>query len=256
MSAKVISIALQKGGVGKTTTAQALASTLGSQKKKVCVIDLDGQRNLTYASGVINPNYTITSVLSGNCTATDAIIQCKHYDLLAADEYLVNVERAEQINPTLLKESIQPLLDLYDCIIIDTPPALGNLLFNALAASDYVIIPSEARPFALQGLDALNQTIQAVQQSVNSDLKILGILLIKFNTRTVLNRNIKALAENYAAEIGTTVFKTGIREGVSVAEAQMKQTALIDYAPRSNPNIDYVKFTKEVIQKIQKMEEK
>lgn len=256
MSAKVISIALQKGGVGKTTTAQALASTLGSQKKKVCVIDLDGQRNLTYASGVEAPEQTITSLLSGNCTAADAIIQCKYYDLLTADEYLGNVERAEQVSPKLLKDSIQPILDLYDYIIIDTPPALGNLLFNALTASDYVIIPSEARPFALQGLDALNQTIQAVQQSVNPDLKILGILLIKFNTRTVLNRNIKIMAENYAAEIGTSVFKTGIREGVSVAEAQMKQTALIDYAPRSNPNIDYVKLTKEVIQKIQKMEKK
>lgn len=256
MSAKVISIALQKGGVGKTTTAQALASTLGTQKKKVCVIDLDGQRNLTYASGVEAPEQTITSVLSGNCTVADAVIQCKYYDLLAADEYLGNVERAEQVSPKLLKESIQPLLDLYDYIIIDTPPALGNLLFNALTASDYVIIPSEARPFALQGLDALNQTIQAVQQSVNPDLKILGILLIKFNTRTVLNRNIKAMAENYTSEIGTTVFKTGIREGISVAEAQMKQIPLIEYAPKSNSSIDYIKFAKEVIQKIQKMEKK
>lgn len=256
MSAKVISIALQKGGVGKTTTAQALASTLGSQKKKVCIIDLDGQRNLTYASGVTDPDRTITSVLSGNCMATEAVIKCKYYDLLAADEYLGNVERAEQVSPELLKKSIQPLLNLYDYIIIDTPPALGNLLFNALVASDYVIIPSEARPFALQGLDALNQTIQAVQQSVNPDLKILGILLIKFNTRTVLNRNIKAMAETYASEIGTTVFKTGIREGISVAEAQMKQVSLIEYAHKSNPSIDYIKFTREVVQKIQKMEKK
>lgn len=256
MSAKVISIALQKGGVGKTTTAQALASTLGSQKKKVCVIDLDGQRNLTYASGVEAPDQTITSVLSGNCAAAEAVIQYKYYDLLAADEYLGNVERAEQVEPTLLKESIQPLLDLYDYIIIDTPPALGNLLFNALTASDYVIIPSEARPFALQGLDALHQTIQAVQQSVNPDLKILGILLIKFNTRTILNRDLKEMVENYASEIGTEIFKTGIREGISVGEAQAKQKALIEYAPKSKPNIDYLKFTKEVIQKIQKIGEK
>ena len=256
MSAKVISIALQKGGVGKTTTAQALASTLGSQKKEVCVIDLDGQRNLTYASGVEAPDQTITSVLSGNCAAVEAVIKCKYYDLLAADEYLGNVERAEQIKPTLLKESIQPLLDLYDYIIIDTPPALGNLLFNALAASDYVIIPSEARPFALQGLDALNQTIQAVQQSVNPNLKILGILLIKFNTRTILNRDLKEMVENYASEIGTEVFKTWIREGISVGEAQAKQKTLIEYAPKSKPNIDYLKFTKEVIQKIQKIGEK
>ena len=247
--AKVISIALQKGGVGKSTTAQALASTLGFRKYKVLLIDMDSQANTTYSSGIDNPQKTITDVLGEDCKPNEAIINCKYYDLLAADDYLTNVELAE-VEPTLLKKVISPVMNDYDFIIIDTPPALGNLSFNSLVASDYVVIPAEPRPYCLQGIGKLYDTIQNVQKGHNSSLKVLGILLIKYSNRTVLNRDIKDMIEDYAEQMQTCVFETTIREGIAVAEAQTVREPLIDYAKKSKPNIDYKAFTTELLKKI------
>lgn len=250
MAAVVISIALQKGGVGKSTTAQALASTLGFKHKKTLLIDMDSQANVTYASGIDTPDKTITDVLGGDCRPDDAAIKCKFYDILAADEYLTNVEISDDIEPTLLKDAIKPIKDKYDFIIIDTPPALGNLSVNALVASDYVVIPVEPRPFAMQGLGALHNTLQTVQNSLNPALKVLGILLIKYSNRTVLNRDIKDMIADYAQQIGTIIFDTSIREGIAVPEAQTMRKPLIDYAKSSKPNIDYKAFTTELLKKI------
>ena len=244
--AVVISVALQKGGVGKSTTSQALASTLGFKKKRVLLIDMDSQCNVTFSSGVDKPQYSIFDVLGEGCRADEALIHCKYYDLLAADSYLTNVEMAE-VEPTLLKNVIEPIKSKYDFIIIDTPPALGNLSVNALVASDYVIIPTEPRPFALQGLGALHNTIETVRNTQNPNLKVLGILLIKYHNRTVLNRDIKQMIEDYAKQMNTTVFNATIREGIAVAEAQTVRQPLIDYAKNSNPNIDYKGFTSEVL---------
>lgn len=243
-----ISIAMQKGGVGKSTTAQALASTLSYiHHKKVLLIDMDGQANVTYASGIDNPERSITDVLGEDCSAADSILSGQYYDILPADTYLTNVERAA-VEPTLLKNSISSIQQQYDFIIIDTPPALGNLSYNALAASDYVIIPCEPRPYSMQGLGMLYNTIQSVQNGSNSSLKILGILLVKYNNRTVLNRDIRDMIGQYAEQIGTSVFSTFIRESVVVSEAQMCRKPLIEYAgKKSNPNIDYQNFTTEVL---------
>ena len=248
--AVIISIVLQKGGTGKSTTAQALASTLGFKHKKVLLIDLDPQSNVTYSSNVDNPIKTITNVLDEDCTADEAVIKCKYYDLLAADTYLTNVEITEGIKPTLLKNTIKSIKDNYDFIIIDTPPALGHLSFNALVASDYVIIPMEPRVFALQGLGQLHNTIKRVQERLNPSLKVLGILLIKYSNRTILNRDIKDMIEDYSKQMDTIVFNTSIRESVVVAEAQTVREPLIDYAKNSKPNIDYKAFTTEILHMI------
>lgn len=245
-----ISIVLQKGGTGKSTTAQALASTLGFKYKKVLLIDLDPQSNVTYSSGADDPDHTIFDVLGEDCGADKALIQCKYYDLLAADTYLTNIEMSEKVEPTILKNVLEPIKSNYDFIIIDTPPALGNLSFNALVASNYVVIPAEPRPFALQGLGRLNDTIQTIQKALNPSLKVLGILLIKYSNRTVLNRDTKTMIEEYAKQMNTIVFKTSIREGIAVAEAQTVREPLIDYAKNSKPNIDYKAFTAELLQKI------
>ena len=189
-------------------------------------------------------------MLGKDCKAQEAVVHCKYYDLMAADQYLSNVEMAE-VSPILLKDTtITPLRNQYDFIIIDTPPALGNLSYNALSASDYVVIPSEPRPFALQGLGALHETIQSIQKNINPRLKVLGILLIKYSNRTVLNRDIKDMIEDYAKEMDTIVFSTSIREAVAVAEAQTLRQPLIDYAKNSKPNIDYKAFTTEVLKRI------
>lgn len=246
----IISIVLQKGGTGKSTTAQALASTLGFKHKKVLLIDLDPQSNVTYSSGADDPGHTIFDVLGENCGADEALVHCKYYDLLAADTYLTNIEMSKDIEPSLLKSALEPIKSHYDFIIVDTPPALGNLSFNSLVASDYVVIPTEPRPFALQGLGRLNDTIQTIQNSLNPSLKVLGILLIKYNNRTVLNRDIKSMIGDYAKQMNTIVFHTSIRESIAVAEAQTVREPLIDYAKNSKPNIDYKAFTTELLQKL------
>lgn len=246
-----ISIALQKGGVGKTTTALALASTLGFKKKKVLLIDMDGQRDSTYASGIDTLEKSITDVLGETCTVPEAVIKCKYYDLLGADEFLPNVELSNDVESTLLKTVLKPFKNLYDYIIIDTPPALGNLSYMSLVASDYVVIPTEPRPFALKGLGTLNNTIQSIKESLNPDLKVLGILLIKYHNRTILNRDIKEMIEDTARDMNTSVFNATIREGVAVPEAETVRLPLIDYAKNSKPNIDYKAFTTELLQKVE-----
>lgn len=242
--AKVISVALQKGGQGKSTTAQCLSANLGSLNYRVLLVDCDSQANITYSSGS-TAETTISDILSGEVQPVDAITSCKYYDLLAADEYLVNLEKSE-IENTLLKEILDTISDSYDFIIIDTPPALGNLLKNAITASDYLIIPTEPRPYSLQGIQALSETVFAT----NPDINLLGILLIKYNPRTVLNRQIKGLLDELAENMDSSVFETCIREGIAVPESQIMQQELIDYAPKSKPHQDYMEFTKEVIRRI------
>lgn len=247
---KVISIANQKGGVAKSTTSLALAATLGSKKKRVLLIDMDTQGNSTYASGVDNPEKSITDILSQNCEIKEAIIHCKYYDILPADEYLANVEMAADVEPTLLlKTTIMHLQGEYDYVVIDNPPALGRLSYNSLTASNYVVIPCEPSIYARTGLAALHKTIQNVQERHNKNLKVLGILLVKYNNRTVLNRDIREMIEEFALEqMHTSVFDTSIRESVIVREAQTVREPLIDYGRKSKPNQDYMAFTEKLLQ--------
>lgn len=250
--ATVISIASQKGGVGKSTTALSLGSILGFKNKKVLLIDMDSQANLTYSSGIDKPIKTITDVLGGECSSSEAIVKCKYYDLLCADKYLSNVEMSD-VEPSLLRKIVsQPNISKsYDYVIIDTPPSLGNLSYNSLVASDYVIVPVEASVFSMQGIVQLYNTIQNIREHNNKSLKILGILLVRYNNRTVLSRNIKNSLCNYAKVINTMVFNTSIRQGIAVTEAQFKQQPLIDYAGKSKPALDYINFADEVLERIE-----
>ena len=247
-----ISIALQKGGTGKTATSQALASTLGFKHKKTLLVDMDSQCDVTYFSGIDSPDYTIYDVLGEGCRIDDALITCKYYDLLPASQKLTNVEMSDEVEPTLLKDVLKPILNEYDFIVVDTPPALGHLSFNALVASDYIIIPSEPRPAALRGMHRLNDTIKTIKNSFNPNLRVLGILLIKHNNRTILNRDMSQMIKDFAEQMNTTVFNATIREGVALAEAQTMRIPLIDYAKNSKPNIDYKAFTSEVLKRIGK----
>lgn len=248
--ATTISISLQKGGSGKTTTAQALASTFGNKGYKVLLVDMDSQANATTGSGCDpKEGHTVIDLLAEDCSSTDAIIPCELYDLLPSDNRLSNLDTIENMDFTVLKTALDAFSDNYDFIVIDTPPQLGNLLKICLMASDYLIIPVESRPYSLNGLDKLYDTVKAVQ-SQNKGLSILGILLIKYNPRTVLNRQIEAFLEEKAMNLHTTVFNTKIREGIAVPEAQMMGEPLITYAPKSKPNLDYVAFTDEVLKRI------
>ena len=246
--ATTIAVALQKGGVGKSTTAETIAAILGSRNQRVLLVDMDGQANCTFISGV-EAEKTLTDVFTGEADLDNAIYHCKRYDILAADAYLANLEKLEEVESTLLKDALSSVQNNYDFILIDTPPALGNLLKSSLVASDYVLIPTDARPLSIKGLDALEPTLNAVK-AVSEHFKLLGIVLVKYNERTVLNRQIKDLLEERVQAMDTILFNTKIREGVAVAEAQAMQTSLIDYAPRSKPYLDYETLTDEILQRV------
>lgn len=247
-----ISITLQKGGTAKTTTAVTLASILGEKHNRVLLLDMDSQVNASLASGFdtqLSPS--ITDVLAENCDIKAAIHSSTYYDIVLGDQYLANLESIDpdELTPTLLRDIIHQVADEYDYIIIDTPPALGNILKQCMMASDGLIIPIEARPFALNGLDALQETIESVQK-YNKDLQVLGILLVKYNSRTVLNRQVAEALVDRAESMQTTMFDSYIREGIAVPESQILGRPLIDYAPTSKPAQDYRAFANEVIKRV------
>lgn len=238
----VISIINQKGGVGKTTTAHNLAAGLRLQKKKVLLLDLDAQCNLTLLQRANNNTHTIYDVLTGKTKLRDAIQD----DFVAGSKNLILLQSkagAEQI----LKYVLQSAKD-YDYVIIDTPPALGIITINALTASNSIIITSTADLLPIQGLNDLYKTVQTVKKNSNPDLKILGILVTRFNKRTVLGKTMLKSLTDIAAKIGTKVFNTEIRDSIAIKEAQAKQTDIFSYSRYSTAGRDYKNLTTEILE--------
>lgn len=253
--AKVISICLQKGGTAKTTTAINLSANLAYRKKKVLLIDTDFQANATFGSGIDSRGleYSLYNVLTPDrrykCNIRDAILHTDFYDILPADKDVMDLQ-IELKSFTALKDSIRTIGSSYDYIIIDCPPALNIISQNALVASDYIIIPSEPKPFNFTGMVDMRETIDAVRKNHNSNLKVLGILLVKYNKRTNLTKLMQESIDNYSAQLQTTLYESTIREGVAVPESQLAQQPLIYYAPSSKPTIDYKAFTTETIKRL------
>ncbi|MCQ2753837.1 MAG: ParA family protein [bacterium] len=247
--ATTISIANQKGGVGKTTTSLCLANTLGFKGYKTLLIDCDGQGNSTYASGIDEVQHNIIDVFNGDCKIEDTIVKTKYIDIIGADSSLKNIDvySYDDVKKDLLKKAIQPIQKNYDFIILDTPPSFDNLLFNAMTASDYILIPTEPSAFAMTGLLELAETIRNIQNSFNPNLKILGILLIKYAKRLKLNQSVKEMLEEYVSENNGRLFETTIRDTVSVKESQLMRMPLIDYKKDSFSNIDYKGLTTEIL---------
>lgn len=249
---KIISVNIQKGGCGKSTTTQAIASCLSKRNYKCLLVDLDPQGNLSYSSGTEGAEKTTYEFLKGESTFDETVIHTSEYDIISANILLSGADQefTKTGREYILKDQLDEVKDRYDFVILDTPPSLGILSVNSLTASDYVIIPTEPSFYAMQGLGQLNDTIESVKKYCNRDLKILGLLLIKFNDRTILNRQIKEMLESSAELMKTKVFNTYIREGVAVREAQAMQKSLIEYAPQSNPCIDYNSFADELLKEI------
>lgn len=252
---KIIVLTNQKGGVGKTTSTCSLIAGLAMKGNKVLGIDLDPQGNLGFSLGLeIEDGHTVYEVLKGDVTAAKAIRHADICDVLTSNILLSGSEL--EFNGAgrefLLKQALVPVLDFYDYIVIDTPPALNILTVNAYAAADYLIIPMVPEILSLMGLSQLKETINTVQETVNPKLNILGILLTKFNKRTLLAQEVKEMAQNIADQIGTVVFDTQIRTSVSVAEAPAQGETIFKYAPRSNPANDYRALVDEIMEKIEK----
>lgn len=249
----VIAITNQKGGVGKTTTSCSLACGLAMNNKRVLAVDLDPQGNLGFSLGLeIESCATIYEVLKGTATLQEAIRSAKYCDVISSNILLssAELEFTGKQRECMLKNILSTVAGYYDYIIIDTPPALNILTVNAYAAADYLIIPMVPEILSLLGVSQIKETINTVRASVNPDLVVLGILLNKYNPRTLLSREVKEMAQNIAAQIGTTVFNTHIRSSVCVAEAPAQGESLLDYAPRSNPAQDYKALVAEVLELI------
>lgn len=192
--ARVISVTNQKGGVGKTTTSLALTCGLSKKGHKVLAIDLDPQANLTFSlGGDTDDGPSVYELIKGEVNPRYAIQRTTCVDLISSSILVsgVELEFTQQGREFLLKNAIQPLLPRYDYIVVDTPPALSVLTVNAFAASDYVVIPMLADIFSLQGIAQLSDTIQRLKQYCNPELTVGGILLCRYDPRTILGRRIR-----------------------------------------------------------------
>lgn len=240
-----ISITNQKGGIGKTTTALNLGAALASKNKKVLLIDLDAQGNLSHSTATGQAGASIYDVLLKG-QIKQAIIKKERFDVLKSSAAL---DALPDITTGRLKEAIKPLTNAYDFVIIDTPPALNALTINALVASDYVLIPATADMYALQGTARLYSTIDAVKK-INKSLKILGVVLTRYTDRTRVNKELREVLEHQAQELDTRVLNSTIREGVGIREAQALQSSIFDYAPSSNQAKDYLALADEILEAI------
>lgn len=248
-AAKIISIVNRRGGAGKTVTASNIGIGLAINNYKVLFIDLDSQGNLTYDLGVNEIKTPILDVLAEGRSLEEAIVKTRAADIAPSSASLANAAKIiqGQGQEYRLEEAIEPIKYKYDYIIIDTAPALDILTVNALTASDSVIIPAQAEVHSLQGIGLLYQAIEAVKAYSNHSLKIEGILLTRYDKRTILSKDMRANIEETAKKMNTKVFKTAIRENISIKEAQAVRTNIFFYAPNSNGAKDYYDVVDEII---------
>ena len=250
---KIIAIANQKGGVGKTTTSVNLAASLGVLEKKVLLIDADPQANATSGLGIDVESVAIGTyqLLEHSNTTQEAIIATDspnldiipaHIDLVAIEIELVDKDKREY----MMREAIGHLRDQYDYILIDCAPSLGLLTLNALTASDSVIIPIQCEYFALEGLGKLLNTIKSVQKIHNESLDIEGLLLTMYDSRLRLSNQVVEEVQKHFSEM---VFKTVIQRNVRLSEAPSYGESIINYDASSKGATNYLSLAQELITK-------
>ena len=248
---KVIAIANQKGGVGKTTTAVNVSACIGEKNKKVLIIDIDPQGNTTSGTGV-NPNEVELSTydcLVDDVPMADAIVQTEYKNLWVcpANMSLAGAElelAAKERREYRLKEAIAQIKDQFDFIFVDCPPSLGLITINSLAASDSVLIPIQCEYYALEGLTQLTKTVKRIKQTYNKSLAIEGVLLTMFDGRTNLAVQVVEEVKKY---FGATVYKTVIPRNVRLSEAPSYGQPVIQYDRSSRGAKCYTDLAKEIL---------
>lgn len=238
---RVIAIAAQKGGTGKTTSAAAIAQGAFKRGKATLLTDLDPQGSLTHIIGADGNAPGSYDIMQGQSAGELIQRRDDQPDIIPASLRLAGTDAELATRPGrdfLLQAGIKHLKG-YDLIIIDTPPSLGTLLVNALTAATEVIIPLQADTFAVQGLYQLTDTIQQVKQYCNPGLQITGAVLTRYSPRTVLARDLREAIAAKCEALNIPLLRSIIREGVAIREAQTLQQNLFTYAPKSNPAKDY-----------------
>ena len=251
--AHVITVTNQKGGVGKTTTCCSLVSGLHMQGYKVLGVDLDPQGNLGFSLGLdIENGLTIYDILKGDVTTREVIRHTDYGDVLPSNILLSSAEL--EFNRSgrefILQHAVAPIKNNYDYIIIDTPPALNILTVNAYVTSDSLIIPMIPEVLSLLGISQLKDTIEIVRKFYNHNLKILGILLIKYNKKFNLVKEVEELTSAIAQQLETSVLNVKIRNNVAVAEAPAHGQSVLSYAPKSNAALDFNALIEEILEKL------
>ena len=253
--AKIIGVANQKGGVGKTTTAVNLASALGVLEKRVLLIDADPQANATSGLGVEEVNFSTYNLLEHSAEVIKCILPTSspnvdiipsHIDLVAAEIELVDRENREY----MLREALKSVRDHYDYIIIDCAPSLGLITINALTAADSVIIPIQCEYFALEGLGKLLNTIKNVQKIHTQDLDIEGLLLTMYDSRLRLSNQVVEEVNSHFPEM---VFETIISRNVRLSEAPSFGESILSYDAESKGAIQYIQLAEEVLLKNERL---
>lgn len=243
---QIITTAVIKGGTGKTTTAAALAQAAANAGKKVLVIDLDPQANLTYFVGADQNAPGSYELLHGEAAAN--LLQETEQGIFAISASPdLATEKTTPGSAKRLDAALTPIKKNFDFIFIDTPPQMGELTYNALQASTGIIIPLETDPSSLQGLYQITDIAHQMQRS-NPGLTIKGVVLTRFDGRPKINRFLQQTIAEKGEEIGAT-FLTAIRNGVAIREAQALQISLYEYAPKSNAAQDYKRLYELITEK-------
>ncbi len=248
---RIIAIANQKGGVGKTTTSINLSASLAAKGKKVLVIDMDPQGNTTSGFGIDKNNLenTVYEVLLGECAIQDCIIKDRienlailptNVNLAAAEIELIDTERKEYI----LKREVEWIKNQYDFIIIDCPPSLSMLTINAMTTADSVLVPIQCEYYALEGLSQLIHTVNLVKERLNPDLFMEGVLFTMYDSRTNLSLQV---VENVKSNLNEKVYETIIPRSIRLAEAPSYGLPINSYDPKSVGAEAYLALADEVM---------
>jgi len=245
---KVLSISNHKGGVGKTTSAINIGAALNKLGKKVLLIDLDPQANLSQSLGLANQEKTIYGALKGDYKL-DPITILKGFDIVPSTLDLSGAEvelSSEPGREYILKELLNNIRDSYDFVVIDSPPSLGLLTINAFTASDEIIIPLQAQFLAMQGLAKLVEIVEKIKIRLNKSLKVGGVFITQYDGRKILNRDV---FETINAHFKSEIFKTKVRDNIALAEAPSQGLDIFRYNAKSKGAEDYLSLAKEILKR-------